>query len=878
MITILIQIEDKIKEVLKNSGISNFRSIQEKSLKYIFSSENRENLLVVAPSASGKTLIGELGIIQATRRGQKGFYLVPLKAIANEKFSEFFKRYRTLDLRISVSTGDFDISLDEIEKSDICITTYERFDSIIRRKPEWIKQIGVVVIDEIHNVGNKSRGIRLESLITRLKTYRNLQLIGLSATIKNPQELSEWLNAKLIKDEKRPIELRYKVVVSDNKFETIKKLMKDLVNNNAQTLIFVRTRREAENLARKLSKNVKDLLKIEEIEELEGNTKSIIDSMLDFKIIGGGIGYHHAGLDSNSRVLVENLFRKKLLKAICCTTTLASGINTPAKVVIIKDLNVYQDSSGLVERIDRNRLHQIAGRAGRHLKDIGFAILMVSNSEEAREIKKHYFKTGKQDLKTRYDNIESLLPENQQPLIDETLVFIHHHQNGIERKNLISFFKKTFYFHQYSKIENNQYLIERFALDSEDIERLLKGHLVESDEIKDAKVKITTMMVNKIEGIVNILEEGVDFICNFSKNSKFCTCKRFKETNFCSHLYHLGKKVLDTNSMVAKDIIRNSFNKTFILDYLLKQDFIYLEDNKFKCSELGNLIVELFLDTRMFLFIKNRLKYIRGTFDFLDLIKTLTEMKLNKTLSYHFFAILNEVLNTKNISDVPNTLKKMVTNEIGLGDIENFFDLSRWITNAIIRVAENTIEGNNHIVGIGKRIFNKINLSLNKMGPQNDFIQEAYAPNMTSKTFDVDEIKKKFVSNLKYLLIIHKISGISLYSYNFSANELDSALISGYLSALSSFGIELSGGENVDVRKMEYESFKILIKGGEKINAGIIVNEMPDDWVSEKLEAFVGVIEKKYKKIFHNWDGELNVFNGIGSIFNEIFGVDLINR
>ena len=872
----MIETNNRVKQILEAIDIKELRQIQKESLPYLIG-KRKQNLLVIAPSASGKTLIGEIALLNNSFEKMKSFYLVPLKSIANEKFLSFFRKYGSLlerKISIGISTGDFDITLEEIEKNDIVITTYERFDSIIRKRPEWIKKIGVVVIDEIHNLGDKSRGVRLESLLTRLMTYIHIQLIGLSATIRNPEDIANWMNAKLIKNNKRPIELRYKIIVSNDKYNTLKDLIPDLVKKKAQCLIFTRTRKESENLAKVLSKIVKNFLTLEEIEEIDSYSNNILDSMLDIKTLTGGVGYHHAGLDHNSRFIVEKMYKLSLLKIICCTTTLASGVNTPAKVVILKNLKMYKGTTNSVDFIDINKFHQIAGRAGRNEQDIGFAIILASSQEEMNKIKEYYFDQDEGSiLKTKYENINSSFSKNRRSLIDQTLVFIHHHENGLNRRSLINFFKRTFYFHQNSRDKDDDYLIERFALDTKNIDILLRSTLEDITSIPEASSKITTISEKKIEGIVCSDIDKISYICAYFNDSRNCTCAQFKKDNFCRHLYHLGTKALEEHPKIARDIIINSYNQRFILEYLIGNDFILIENKKFKCTELGKLIVDLFLDTKMFLTIKNRLKYIESTFDFLELIKLLSEMDFNKSLSYHYIAVLNEIININKNDNIQEILKNLVTPYIGLGDLENFIETARWITNAIIRVAENSMDGNSEIVEIGKKIQESLLKPLPDEEAMSEIIQSSIA--LSSHIgMNEDKLREEFQRNLKYLLVLHKISGVTLYSQNYSLNNLDPALISGYLTAVSSFGTELSDGKDVNIKTMEYETFKVMLQEGEYIRVGLILDHTPEEWIIKNLKIFIEKVENKFNIELLEWNGNLNTFKELGVAFNNVFGIE----
>jgi len=167
------------------------------------------NLLVCTPTASGKTLIGELAGTKAIAEGKgKVIYIVPLKALANEKFNDFRSRYSNL-FKIALSIGDLDSADPYLIDYDFIITTSEKLDSLIRHHTPWLKYVSTVIIDEIHLLNDPGRGPTLEILVTLLRQIlKNVQLIGLSATIGNPKELAEWLNAELVIDNWRPVELK----------------------------------------------------------------------------------------------------------------------------------------------------------------------------------------------------------------------------------------------------------------------------------------------------------------------------------------------------------------------------------------------------------------------------------------------------------------------------------------------------------------------------------------------------------------------------------------------------------------------------------------------------------------------------------------------
>jgi helicase len=199
-------IPDKIREIVHNQGIEEFRPSQFKAIKQgLFSHKNQ---LVCTPTGSGKTYVGELAFLDAILcQGKKAIYIVPLKALANEKYHEFTKRYSHM-FQIARSIGDKDSSDDYLSRFDLIITTSEKLDSLIRHHAPWLKDVSVVIVDEIHQLNDSSRGPTLEIVITILRMLApNTQIIGLSATIGNQQELANWLQAELVADSWRPTEL-----------------------------------------------------------------------------------------------------------------------------------------------------------------------------------------------------------------------------------------------------------------------------------------------------------------------------------------------------------------------------------------------------------------------------------------------------------------------------------------------------------------------------------------------------------------------------------------------------------------------------------------------------------------------------------------------
>ena len=216
----LKSIKDDLPKELYNiieKDITKLRPAQEKSIKKGLL--QGKNLLVCTPTASGKTLIAELTALKSIIEGKgKAVYIVPLKALASEKYKDFKKRYGKI-AEIALSIGDIDSSDPYLAEYDLIVTTSEKLDSLIRHHSLWLSSIKTVVIDEIHLLNDPERGPTLEILITILKKLlKNAQIIALSATIGNAEELAEWLNAELVVDDWRPVKL-HKGIYYDGKIE-----------------------------------------------------------------------------------------------------------------------------------------------------------------------------------------------------------------------------------------------------------------------------------------------------------------------------------------------------------------------------------------------------------------------------------------------------------------------------------------------------------------------------------------------------------------------------------------------------------------------------------------------------------------------------------
>lgn len=206
----LEEIKDQIPEKLYDAiakDITELRPAQEKAIEAGLLVG--KSLLICTPTASGKTLVAELAMLKSIMEKQgKALYIAPLKALASEKYRDFKEKYSG-SCKVALSIGDFDSSDSYLIDYDLIITTSEKLDSLTRHHAPWLRQVKVVIVDEIHLLNDPKRGPTLEIILTILKSVlKNVQVVGLSATIGNPKELSDWLEADLVQDNWRPVVLK----------------------------------------------------------------------------------------------------------------------------------------------------------------------------------------------------------------------------------------------------------------------------------------------------------------------------------------------------------------------------------------------------------------------------------------------------------------------------------------------------------------------------------------------------------------------------------------------------------------------------------------------------------------------------------------------
>ncbi len=363
------------------------------------------NLVLATPTASGKTLVAALAIAEKLSRspGGKAFYTVPLRSIAFEKKDFFTQVAQCMGLRSETVVGDLEVPEWKLRKADIIVSTYEKFDSILRKRPSILDETEILVVDEIHYVSDPKRGPILETLVATVKHKApHTQILGLSATIGNADTLASWLEARLIESDWRPVPLvegvYYDGVIRylNRRQEQVSKVSGHpaidvavhAARHGKQALIFTQSRRQAASLAKRLSQ-YSGLLEYDRkkareysLKLMEAQSRTPTGQTLS-ELVAKGVAFHHAGLSNQQRTLIENAFREGAIAVISATPTLAAGVNLPAAYVVVESLRRYED--GGWTPISVSEYKQLAGRAGRPGYDEEGRAIIASRSREAAE-------------------------------------------------------------------------------------------------------------------------------------------------------------------------------------------------------------------------------------------------------------------------------------------------------------------------------------------------------------------------------------------------------------------------------------------------------------------------------------------------------------
>ena len=366
-----------------------FNAVQSKCFNFVYKSD--VNVVLSAPTGSGKTAILELAVCHlingAESDGSKIVYMAPTKSLCAERYRDWDLKFKALGLQCAELTGDTEqTQLKNVQSASIIITTPEKWDSMTRKWRDHAKLMQLVklfLIDEVH-ILKETRGAALEAVVSRMKSVGSaIRFIALSATVPNSEDIATWLGRdhtnqdlpaqrEVFGEEFRPVKLvKYVCGIASraNEFGFDKacdaKLPELITKYSAKKpiMIFCFTRKSTISTAKVLAE-LWGASGVDRPWPTPRDNPIVYDQDLR-NLIASGVAFHHAGLDSRDRALVEKLYLRGDVSVICCTSTLAVGVNLPCHLVIIKNTVTWQDG-GPKEYADLEMM-QMLGRAGRYV-------------------------------------------------------------------------------------------------------------------------------------------------------------------------------------------------------------------------------------------------------------------------------------------------------------------------------------------------------------------------------------------------------------------------------------------------------------------------------------------------------------------------------
>ncbi|GAA5919330.1 hypothetical protein JCM6882_002778, partial [Rhodosporidiobolus microsporus] len=401
-----------------------FNAVQSACFDSVYLSD--ENVVISAPTGAGKTVLFELAILRlfttSTDADTKVLYMAPTKSLCSERTSDWKRKFEIgLGWTVQELTGDSDTGTTawrDVAKARIIVTTPEKWDAMTRKWHDHgtvLGQLRLFCIDEVHTVGSDVRGAVLEVVVSRMKMLGNeTRFIAVSATVPNIQDVAEWLApddgtvavgegrkkcAAVFKfgEEFRPCKLQKLVFGYPNKgndfafANTLSFKLYDIVKEHASgkpVLVFCSTRKGCTQAADALVKEYKTALS--STMNLRGlawpkppRTGFKTSDKHLATLLENGVAVHHAGMELNDRRLVEKLFVEGGVSVVCSTSTLAVGVNLPARMVIIRGTKGFSD--GQSKEYSELEITQMLGRAGRPQFDtVGVACIMTDKESQYR--------------------------------------------------------------------------------------------------------------------------------------------------------------------------------------------------------------------------------------------------------------------------------------------------------------------------------------------------------------------------------------------------------------------------------------------------------------------------------------------------------------
>ena len=413
---VALGIPQEIVDIWKQEESEVLLPVQERAVKE-GSALGDQNLLVVAPTSAGKTFIGEMAAVQKSLKRAGTIFLVPYKALAEEKYLNFRQKYEAYGTRVVISSGDrreFDEDI-RFGNYGIALLTYEKMAGLLVGAPELLTACGLVVVDEVQMMMDRQRGPRLELLLTKIRQARpDLRIIALSAVLDELNGFDQWLGCKVITAIDRPIELRdgtympsgeYRYREWNSKHTAVETLpawpaqnletgldalVERLIRAGEQVLVFRNTVDLSQETASRLRALFAEARPASKALDFLGDLEETgVKAQLQ-ECLRHGVGFHNSDLTPEERLIVERGFREGEIRLVCSTSTLAMGVNLPARTVIVADTTEWVDRNQ--EPIPVGTYRNMAGRAGRYAfrDEFGRAVLLAPTLHDRRSYERLY--------------------------------------------------------------------------------------------------------------------------------------------------------------------------------------------------------------------------------------------------------------------------------------------------------------------------------------------------------------------------------------------------------------------------------------------------------------------------------------------------------
>jgi replicative superfamily II helicase len=499
-----------------------------------------KHLAVSSPTSSGKTMVGELAALKGVLERRRAIFLLPLKALVNDKFRHFNQVYGAFGVRTIRATGDS--TVDDIQplmrsQYDLCLMTYEKFTALALGAPHILEQVGTIVVDEVQMIADESRGMNLEFILTLLRMRRRQgvepQIIALSAVIGDTNGMERWLGARLLRRTERPVPLDEGVLRADGSFRFISSdtgeeqviksfivpefrkgssqdwvipLARRLVKERKSVIVFRETKGEARGCAGYLSENLGLPPAQDVLDRLPTGDPSLSSSKLR-ESLSGGVGFHIADLDAEERQVIEGHFRDRSspLKVLAATTTLAMGVNTPTEAVIIAGLEHPGPKPYSVAEYKN-----IAGRAGRlGQASRGTSYIIALNANEEHYYWSRYVTGQPEDVTSRFLTDGA----DDRSLVIRVLAAAQRSGQGMTAEEIVGFLEESFGAFQ-QRQQSTQWKWNQTEL-LEALHSLHKHQLVEADS--NGAFRLTEL--GRVAGEAGIEVESIVRLVQALRNS-----------------------------------------------------------------------------------------------------------------------------------------------------------------------------------------------------------------------------------------------------------------------------------------------------------------------------------------------------------------------